>query len=163
MEIRPENPGDWETIHRLTKAAFASMPFSQGDEAECIGKLRGDGDLALSLVAIEACQIVGHVAFSRVFFDEAFKGWYGLGPVAVWPHLQRRGIGSALIEHGLAELKLNGALGCVLIGDPTYYCRFGFVGDGRLSYRDLPSNVVQWLAFGASTPSGILKFSRGLE
>jgi putative acetyltransferase len=98
-----------------------------------------------------------------VFFDEAFNGWYGLGPVSVWPHLQGRRIGGALIEQGLAELRNKRALGCVLIGDPAYYRRFGFVGDGRLSYRNLPSAIVQWLAFGELTPSGALKFSPGLE
>ncbi len=55
------------------------------------------------------------------------------------------------------------ALGCVLIGDPNYYCKFGFVGDGRIAYRELPQAIVQWLAFGEAKPSGTLKFSPGLE
>ena len=163
MEIRPERPEDRETIRRLTKAAFAPMPFSEGDEAECLDALREDGDLTLSLVAVEGGEIVGHVAFSPVSFDGVFSRWRGLGPISVRPDLQRRGVGGALIKQGLAELKREGALGCVLIGDPAYYGRFGFVGDGRVSYRDLPSKVVQWLAFGDARPSGTLKFSPGLE
>lgn len=130
MQIRPERPDDCEAIHRLTRTAFAPMPFSRGDEADCVAKLRNDGDLALSLVATEGPQIVGHIAFSPAFLNEEFCGWYGLGPVSVWPHLQRRGIGRALIEYGLAELKRKDAFGCVLIGDPAYYSRFGFIGDG---------------------------------
>lgn len=163
MEIRPERPEDWEAIHGLTKAAFAPMSYSQGDEAECIDKLRRDGDMSLSLVAIEGPEVVGHIAFSPVFLNEVVDGWFGLGPISVRPHLQRSGIGTALIKHGLAELKRKGALGCVLIGDPAYYGRFGFVGDGRLSYRDLPNEVVQWVAFGEATPMGVLRFSPGLE
>lgn len=163
MHIRPETPADWKTIYRLTKTAFAPMPFSQGDEAECLARLRNDGDLTLSLVATEGHRIVGHVAFSPVLFNDAFRGWYGLGPISVWPDLQRRGIGRALILRGLEELKRKDALGCVLIGDPNYYGQFGFIGNGRLSYRDLPSEIVQWVAFGETMPAGVIKFSPGLE
>lgn len=163
MDIRLEGPEDCDAIARLTKAAFDPMTFSEGNEAECISKLRKDGDLTLSLVAVEGPEIVGHIAFSPVFLDEAFKGWYGLGPVSVWPQIQRRGIGGKLIEQGLAELESKSALGCVLIGDPRYYRRFGFVSDGSLSYRDLPNEIVQWLTFGAARPTGSLKFSPGLE
>lgn len=163
MHIRHETPSDRCVIHRLTKAAFDPMPFSDGDEAECVEKLREDGDLTLSLVAFDGDELVGHVAFSPVFLDDAFDEWYGLGPVSVWPQLQHRGIGGALINQGLSELKKNGARGCILIGDPRYYSRFGFVGDGKISYRDLPINIVQWLAFGPAVPSGILRYSAGLE
>lgn len=63
----------------------------------------------------------------------------------------------------LAELKRKTALGCVLIGDPTYYGQFGFSGNGRLSYRDLPREIVQWVAFGEAMPARVLQFSPGPE
>jgi len=163
MDIRLEKSSDHETIYDLTQTAFAPMPHSQGDEGDCINTLRADGDLALSLVAEDAGRVIGHVAFSPVFMDGKFADWQGLGPVSVLPGLQKTGIGSALIKTGLAEIRKNGAKGCVLIGDPAYYVRFGFAGDGRLSYRDLSSEFVQWLAFGNEKPSGILTFSPGLE
>lgn len=163
MEIRPETTADHETIHRLTQTAFAPMPYSQGDEADCIDKLRRDGDLTLSLVAVDARGLVGHVAFSPVFINGQVQDWYGLGPVSVWPDFQKTGIGSKLINAGLDALRQRGAKGCVLIGDPVYYGRFGFVGDGRLSYRDLANEFVQWLSFSEAAPSGILTYSPGLE
>tara|TARA_R110000772_G_scaffold107241_1_gene209504 strand:+ start:120 stop:614 length:495 start_codon:yes stop_codon:yes gene_type:complete len=163
MEIRTENPSDCETISRITRAAFAPMPFSEGNEAECIEKLRRDGDLTLSLVAINDAELVGHIAFSPVFINESFDGWYGLGPVSASPDAQRTGIGSALINEGLARLRQMDAQGCALIGDPAYYSRFGFVGDGRLSYRNLSARIVQWLAFKDTKPSGVLRYSPGLE
>jgi putative acetyltransferase len=163
MDIRPEHPKDLDVITRLTKAAFEPMPFSEGNEAEALAKLREDGDLTLSLVAIEGEDILGHIAFSPVYLDDVFSGWYGLGPVSVWPHVQRNGIGGELIRYGLVELQGKGAHGCVLIGDPRYYQRFGFVGDGSVSYRDLPKEVVQWLTFSSGRPSGLLRFSPGLE
>ena len=163
MDIRPENPSDYAAIDRITRAAFAPMPFSEGTEAECIEKLRGDGDLTLSLVAIRDAEVVGHIAFSPVFIDASFDGWYGLGPVSASPEVQRKGIGSALINEGLARLRQMGAQGCALIGDPAYYSRFGFIGDGRLAYRNLPTRIVQWLAFNDAKPSGVLRYSPGLE
>lgn len=163
MEIRPENPSDYAAIERITRAAFAPMPFSEGNEAECIAKLRADGDLTLSLVAIKDAKLVGHIAFSPVFINDSFDGWCGLGPVSASPEAQRTGIGSALIKEGLERLRQMDAAGCALIGDPAYYSRFGFVGDGRLSYRNLPARIVQWLAFNDTKPSGVLRYSPGLE
>jgi putative acetyltransferase len=163
MEIRAETPGDHETIYRLTKAAFAPMPFSDGTEADCINALRDDGDLTLSLVANDDTGIVGHIAFSPVFLDGRLDRWFGLGPVAVWPHLQKRGIGSALVNEGLARLRRIEANGCILIGDPDYYGRFGFRSSDGLTYRNLPGRLVQWLNFGEVRPLGVLRFSRGLE
>ena len=163
MEIRPEAPNDSENIYALTKAAFDLMPFSDGTEADCIKKLRVDGDLKVSLVALEHGRLIGHIAFSPVFISRASGKWFDLGPVSVWPELQGVGIGSTLINEGLAILMQTKALGCVLIGDPNYYCKFGFVGDGRITYRELPKEIVQWIAFGEAKPSGTLKFSPGLE
>ena len=163
MEIRAEAPSDHETIYRLTKAAFDPMPFSDGSEADRIDALRRDGDLTLSLVAEDNAGVVGHIAFSPVSFDGHGEKWFGLGPVAVWPHLQKRGIGSALVNEGVARLRRSGAHGCVLIGDPDYYGRFGFRSGDRLTYRDLPTGFVQWLSFGEDEPVGVLRFSPGLE
>ncbi len=163
FDIRSEVPSDHAAIFRLTKAAFEPMPFSDGDEAECIDKLRADGDLTLSFVATDGGEIIGHIAFSPVFLNNSFDHWYGLGPVSVAPERQRSGIGSALINHGLSGLKRLDAMGCVLIGDPNYYRRFGFVGDGRLTYRELAPEIVQWLAFGEEKPEGTLRYSPGLE
>ncbi|MEM5515943.1 N-acetyltransferase [Henriciella sp. AS95] len=163
MDIRAESAGDRDAIYHLTEIAFAPMPFSAGNEADCINRLRADGDLTLSLVAVEAGELVGHIAFSPVKLNGLADNWYGLGPVSALPGRQRTGIGSALIEHGLDQIRALGAHGCILIGDPAYYSRFGFRADGRVTYRDLPSELVQWLAFGSQTPSGVLTFSPGLE
>ncbi|ESZ61562.1 N-acetyltransferase [Mesorhizobium sp. M0062] len=163
MFIRPERPDDKQTIHDLTIAAFEPTPFSDGSEAPIITKLRNDGDLTVSLVAVRGGDIVGHVAFSPVTVGVESDGWYGLGPVSVWPDKQRQGIGSALINEGLAILKTNGAKGCVLIGDPAYYGRFGFRSDGNLSYQELPAQYVQSLPFQSEPATGQLKFSPAFD
>ncbi len=139
------------------------MPFSDGTEADRINTLRNDGDLTLSLVATDNNAIVGHIAFSPVFLNGRRTQWFGLGPVAVWPNHQRKGIGSALVNEGLELLRRVEAKGCILIGDPNYYGRFGFQSGTEMTYRDLPSRLVQWLSFGDVKPLGVLRFSPGLE
>lgn len=163
MRIRKEQASDHADIHHLTKIAFEPKKFSDGTEPDIIDKLRTDGDLTLSLVAENDTGIVGHVAFSPVVigpdnFGKHSRNWYGLGPVAVHPEEQHKGIGSALIKQGLHMLREKGACGCALIGDPEYYSRFGFITDGNVRYGDLPSEHVQWLSFDESQPSGELVY-----
>lgn len=152
--IRPERPGDEETIHRLTEAAFKDMPFSEGDEQHLVDALRRDGDLALSLVAEDAARIVGHIAFSRVAISDGTVDWYDLGPVSVWPDLHHQGIGSALIRQGLAQLRERGAAGIVLLGSPDYYARFGFTHEPRLRYPGPPPEYFQCLVLEGALPEG---------
>lgn len=157
--IRPERPGDEATIHRLTEAAFRDMPFSEGDEQHLVDALRRDGDLALSLVAEDAARIVGHIAFSRVTIGDGTPDWYDLGPVSVWPELHRQGIGSALILHGIAILRMRGAAGIVLLGSPDYYRRFGFRHQPQLRYSGPPPEYFQCLVLRGDLPEGEVTYA----
>ena len=49
-----------------------------------------------------------------------------LGPVAVHPTHQGEGLGGVLIRHSLAEARLQGWTQVILIGDASYYGRYGF-------------------------------------
>jgi len=158
LTIRPEIPQDAAAIRALTSTAFASAPVSAGTEAAIIDALREAGALALSLVALEEGEIVGHVAFSPVHIDAAAGDWFGIGPIAVRPDRQRAGIGSALMHEGLRQIREKGAAGCVLVGDPAYYSRFGFVHDPELRLGDLPPPYLQRLAFNDILPKGEVHF-----
>lgn len=158
MHIRPERPEDAAVIHALTKAAFDGMPFSDQTEARVIDALRAAGALTLSLVAAEADEIIGHVAFSPVTVNRGVAGWYGLGPVSVWPARQRTGIGQALIRDGLRRLRALGAGGCVLLGDPAYYRRFGFERDPDLYVVGAPPGAFQRLSLNGPSPKGQVSF-----
>jgi putative acetyltransferase len=162
LDIRPEQPSDHAAIRAVTKAAFAPMSYSSQTEAEIIEALRAAGTLTVSLVAIEDGELVGHVAFSPVTI-EGESGWFGLGPVAVKPGLQRGGIGSALIRSGLDRLRALNAKGCVLVGDSGYYGRFGFKPDPRLVYEGLPAEYFLVLPFTEAVLTGVVKFHPGFE
>jgi predicted N-acetyltransferase YhbS len=158
MIIRQENEGDADPIHEVTAAAFQGRPYSSGTEAQIVDALRAAGVLTISLVAEDHDEIVGHVAFSPVTINGRLGRWYGLGPVSVSPRWQRRGIGTALITAGLAQLRALGAAGCVLLGDPAYYGRFGFVSDPALRYRDVDPTYFQRLSFTGDVPVGAVEF-----
>lgn len=158
MILRTETPEDIEVIHDLTQRAFAQMSYSDGSEGAILNRLRADGDLTLSLVAERDRQIVGHVAFSPVLVG-AQTGWFGLGPISVDPMHQRQGIARAMLEQGLSELRSKGVEGCVLIGDPKLYQRLGFKSNGKLTYGDVPVEVVQFMGFKGQTPEGQLTYA----
>ncbi|HSV02933.1 MAG TPA: N-acetyltransferase [Phenylobacterium sp.] len=163
MQIRQERLDDAAAIHALTDAAFEGMPFSDQTEAKVVDALRAAGALTLSLVATEAGNIVGHVAFSPVKINGEASDWYALGPVSVWPGRQRLGIGQALIREGLERLQSIRAGGCVLLGDPAYYCRFGFESDPDLYDVGAPPGAFQCLTLNGSRPSGEVTFHPGFD
>ena len=159
LRIEPERSGDAGAISQITTAAFAPMPFSDGDEARVIDDLRQAGALTLSLVAITAQgELVGHIAFSPVHIDGQPGGWYGLGPVCAAPGRQQQGVGGALIAAGLDRLRDLGAAGCVLLGDPAYYRRFGFLSDPALTYHGQPNPYFQHLVLGGPPARGDASF-----
>lgn len=116
--------------------------------------------MALSLVAEQAGHgPVGHIAFSRVSISDNSAEWYGLGPVSVLPKFQRSGIGSALINQGIAELRQAGARGIVLLGDPGYYARFGFEHDPQLSHPGPPAEYFQRMVLDGAPPAGVVRYA----
>lgn len=158
MRIRDERPEDVQAIYDITRAAFEPMPYSQGDEQDLINALRADGALAVSLVAERDAEIVGHIAFSRITIDNMPSTWFDLGPVSVKPGLQSLGIGSALIRAGIERIKAMNAEGCVLLGYPAYYSRFGFTHDPQLTCNGEAHPNFQQLTLKGSTPRGDVRY-----
>lgn len=126
MKIRGEVPADIPAIYRIHAATFRGE-----QEARLVDALRDAGDLALSLVAQDDEQLVGHAAFStmRVELGGIAIPALGLAPVATLPGRQRQGIGSMLIRAGLDLARETGTWIVFVLGDPTYYGRFGFRTD----------------------------------
>jgi putative acetyltransferase len=163
MIIRPETPDDIPAIRKVTEAAFAQAEHSSQTEAAIIDALRRAGALSLSLVAEQGTLVVGHVAFSPVLIDRKDVQWRGLGPVSVLPHLQRSGIGSALIREGIKILESQDAHGCVVLGDPAYYGRFGFTSDHALCYGGVPAEYFQSLVLAGPPVAGEVSYHVGFE
>jgi len=158
VQIRPEESGDVSAITALVERAFASGPNSDGTEHSIVLALRKAGALTISLVAEEAGQLQGHIAFSPVTVADCSQRWYGLGPVAVEPSVHGTGIGSTLVRAGIGMLRDLGAAGCVVVGAPKYYGRFGFIHVASLRYPRLPPEYFMAQSFGEPMPSGDVSY-----
>ncbi len=163
LRIRDETTLDVPAITALTEAAFLNAPHTAHTEHFIVNALRRAGQLTLSLVAERDSVVVGHVALSPVTISDGTPGWYGLGPISVLPALQGQGIGSALMHAALDGLRARGAAGCLLVGDPAYYTRFGFKPVSGLLYPGIPPEYFMALAFGASLPQGSVVFHAAFE
>lgn len=161
MILRPECLDDMADIGAVTAAAFEGHPHSDGSEPRIIERLRSAGVLTLSLVAEKEGEVVGHVAFSPVTFSGGEQGWFGLGPLSVRPDMQGQGIGSRLVREGLRRLQENGAVGCVLVGEPAYYRRFGFGTERDLQTPGVPREYLLARPLNGPVPSGIVAFHPG--
>ncbi|MEM7779550.1 MAG: N-acetyltransferase [Pseudomonadota bacterium] len=124
--IREERRGDEAAIHAVVTRAFEGHPYSDGDEQDVIRRLRDDGDLLLSLVAEEGQKIIGQITYSPAILMNGDTDWVVLGPVAVEPDFQSKGLGRELIEAGEAIMRERGIAGITVLGDPKIYERFGF-------------------------------------
>ncbi len=120
--IRPSEAADRDALARLYPAAFPDE-----DLWPLVDQLLELGDSVLSLVAVGGEELLGHVLFTRCTVEDGGEPASLLGPAAVAPAAQRRGAGGALIGEGLKRLKDKGVRQVCVLGDPGYYCRFGFV------------------------------------
>ena len=162
ITIREETTMDIPAIHHVNAAAF-----ERAGEAELVDRLRKRGVVALSLVAVVAGQVVGHVLFTPVDVIGDDRVWtaVALGPVAVLPKYQNQGIGNKLIRAGLAACFERGNDVVVVLGHPNYYPRFGFVPSvqcGIKSEYDVPDDVfmIAELREGAlAGRAGVVKYA----
>jgi len=154
MIVRPETDRDLDAIREVNIVAFQGHPYSQQTEHLIVEALRAAGALELSLVADSGGDVVGHVAFSAAEIGGLSTGWFLLGPVAVRPARQGEGIGRALVETGLDALRSRGASGCVLVGDPAFYGRFGFRQYPGVAWHGVPDENVLCLLMSGEMPTG---------
>ena len=123
LRVREEMTRDRVGIRKLNRAAFCG-----NEEENLVDRLRKDGDFIASLVAVVGNAVVGHVLFSRLALSGGEKpvSTVALAPMAVLPDRQREGIGTRLIQTGLALCRSRGVEAVFVLGHPGYYPRFGF-------------------------------------
>ena len=128
MLVRRETPEDFDAVAAVHEAAFGGPSHPALTNALRTG---GYVDSALSLVAVTPAAgeggsvVVGHVVCSRGRLGD--RAAQGLGPIGVLPAHQGGGVGSALMHAVLGAADALGEPFVVLLGNPSYYRRFGFV------------------------------------
>jgi putative acetyltransferase len=157
--VRLEAKADAADIERVTLDAFRDIEYSDQTEHLIVRALRESGDLAVSVVAVLDSAVVGHAAASPVSISDGSLGWFGLGPVSVTSTAQNIGIGSQLVREVLRQLQALSAAGCVVLGDPRYYRRFGFACADGLVLPNVPPDHFMALTFETRLPTGTVAYS----
>lgn len=123
IAIEPERPTHHDAI-----ATLLDMAFGGRGESGLVERLRQGGHMVVALVARYGGQLAGHAMFSHLAceVDGRPVKAVALAPLAVRPDLQRRGIGTALVQRGVQRLEEEDVEAIIVLGDPAYYGRFGF-------------------------------------
>ncbi|MFJ2617976.1 GNAT family N-acetyltransferase [Glutamicibacter sp. NPDC087344] len=127
MQIRPESYDDRAAVYAVTHAAFAGLdPMVEPEEVGLLQKLFDCDayDSRYSLVALDGSAVIGHVI--ATWGQVEGRPLLGLGPIAVAPEYQHRGVGSILMQHIHDRAEEAHLSGIVLLGSPAYYHRFGY-------------------------------------
>jgi putative acetyltransferase len=157
ISIRPQEEGDGEAVARLIERAFGGKA-----EARLVKALLRDGDCVLSLVAISDGVLCGQILFSRltVVGSDGFFPALALAPLSVEPRFQRRGMGTALVERAHRRLRQKGETLSVVLGEPSYYGRFGYRHDRAAGFEsDYQCDALQALAWGEAPSAGRLAYA----
>lgn len=135
MNIRQEQPADYETVYQVVKTAFAYAEHSDGNEQDLVVELRKSQTFIpeLSLVAVEDSKIVGHILFTKAHVNGSEV--LALAPLSVLPEYQNRGIGLSLIRRGHMAARRLGYRYSVVLGHPGYYPKAGYAPASRYGIR----------------------------
>lgn len=162
VQIRDAFASDADAIEAVTLAAFRHAAHTSHTEHLIVRALRDSGQMTVSLVAEDDGVVIGHVAVSPVTVTGNSAGWHGLGPVAVLPAYQGRSVGTRLTHDALARLRASGAAGCVVLGEPGYYQRFGFAASPLVLPGAAP-HYFQALSFDGPIRSGTVAYHPSFE
>ncbi|MFI3174922.1 MAG: N-acetyltransferase [Bacillota bacterium] len=153
MKIRQEQAKDYDEIRELVKNAFATAEHTDGNEFLLVDKLRkSDGFISeLALVAEAENQLIGHILFTKIKVGEA-EG-IALAPLSVLPSFQKKGVGTALMNHAHTIAKNMGYEFSVVLGSETYYPKVGYQVASKFGIKppfDVPNENYMVLFFNGT-------------
>ncbi|HEY3268975.1 MAG TPA: N-acetyltransferase [Armatimonadota bacterium] len=162
MTIRSETPAEYGRIHELVKVAFETAQVTNGREQDYVDELRaGAGYIPeLALVVEDDGDLIAHIMLTKRGIDDGAAGRevLYLAPVSVALERRGQGIGSALIREALRRATEAGHGAVILVGNPDYYCRFGFAPSSRFGItntNDIPEQYVMALELRPNALRGI--------
>jgi len=155
VTVRKERPAEAAAREALLDLAYGPARFTKASERLREGRLP-----ELALVAAEGRRIVGTVRLWQVSAGPDRPALL-LGPLAVAPDRRKRGIGSTLVHHALREAERRRHDALLLVGDASYYARFGFSSE-KTGALWLPGPYERHRLLGHELKPGALDGARGL-
>ena len=126
--IRETETGDLSSLRTLYQEAFTEEVLFP-----LVTKLFADVQNTLHLTAVMDGRLVGHITFTKCHASPKNIPLSLLGPMAVLPECQKQGIGSKLIAAGLEQLRTQGVAKVLVLGDPSFYGKSGFITESGIT------------------------------
>lgn len=165
MNIRQEQPADYDTVYHVIRESFVNAEHSDGNEQDLVVSLRKSRSFIpeLSLVAVEDNRIVGHILFTKAFVNQTEV--LALAPLSVLPAYQNRGIGLSLIQQGHMIAFGLGYEYSVVLGHVAYYPKAGYVPASRYGIKapfEVRDENFMAICFGKSTDklNGYIEYNK---
>ena len=141
ISIQPTDVDSRDSVLEVVRSAFSDDTRDGEEEVEIVRKTwSAESSISVfDFVAILESEVVGHVLAAEGSL--AGTSAIGIAPVCVRPDRQGQGIGTALMERLLAEIRNSGWPFALLLGNPDYYGRFGFESASQFDIRYAPVGV----------------------
>jgi putative acetyltransferase len=142
IEIRNETEKDFHEVEELTREAFWNLYFPGCNEHYLVRQMRNHPDFIkeLDFVAEYNGKIIGNIMYTKAWLineNGQEMEILSFGPLSVLPEYQRKGVGSALVNHTKNAAQKKGEKGIVIFGDPHNYCKHGFKNGKDLNISDM--------------------------
>jgi predicted N-acetyltransferase YhbS len=157
ISIRKERPPDLAAREALLDDAFGGQRWRKSSQRLRDGRSPAEG---LAFVATDGNRVVGTARLWDVVSGTGRPALL-LGPVAVASDLRNRGIGAAMVRRALSVARRQGHRAVILIGDASYYGRFGFSAATTAALR-MPGPFERQRLLGLELVPGALDGARGL-
>jgi len=157
ISIRKERPPDVAAREALLDEAFGEHRWRKSSQSLRDRRLPASD---LAFVATDSKRVVGTARLWNIVCGTGQAGLL-LGPVAVARDCRNRGVGTALVRHALAAARRRGHRAIVLVGDASYYSRFGFSAEKAAALR-MPGPFERHRLLALELVSGALKGACGL-
>lgn len=165
LVIRPERAEEFDEIERVVEAAFAGAEYTDGDEHRLVRRLRESAEYISELALVAADddgRVLGYLMMSEIAVGAAKA--VALAPLAVRPDCQHQGIGSRLIAAAHEAARELGYGVSVVLGEPAYYSRFGYVTARPAGIRapfEVDDKYYMYCKLDAvaDVPAGVMRYS----
>jgi predicted N-acetyltransferase YhbS len=148
LAITPELPCDRAAVEALVLAAFGPGRYAKTAE-----RIREHARMTLGLVARDGDRIVGSVHLWAIKVGEISAVF--LGPITVDATCRKGGLGGDLVAACVEAAKQEAVGGVLLVGDPPYFERFGFLpAPDAVLPGPVDRRRVMWLPITAPVPTG---------
>lgn len=148
VEILPERPQDAAAIEALVMKAFGPGRFAKTAE-----RVREQSAICAGFTVFDGDTLIGTVRLWSILSGQAKAAF--LGPIAVDGSKRSSGMGGHLVRKCIEATKELGLDGVLLIGDPAYFQRFGFVAAPKAVFSGpVDPRRVMWLPLTDVSPDG---------